>query len=306
MKESYQQPKQLISGAELLERSEAGYERYRLDSGVYQINFGFRNFGENEADWFSRASDSESDWQTPFKFDYDHPAVSQFEKLLFDGLQDFNNPEAIKVLTERLGKLIKSLDVNDPEFNNSLSDIVTSGNGMCDAKSVLFGSMLARNTNLEIQAITGQYGQVQDKVTYPFSHQWMRITDGNNVYLFDPMYEKLAVFEQDGEAFYAMDEQDSHFTNLTPACYPAGKLITQMGIQRWGGVRVVEPYDNGGGEVYVDNEESLPIQLTNNTAFSFEIEKEKELEIYNGAVKTGTSDTSLYFPVKGFQQIKTE
>ena len=65
MKEGYKQPEQLISGAELLEKDNEGFERYRLEAGVYQINFGFRNFGENESDWFSRASDRESDWGTP-------------------------------------------------------------------------------------------------------------------------------------------------------------------------------------------------------------------------------------------------
>jgi hypothetical protein len=304
MIENYRQPKQkhLLSDIELLERDDSGYELYKLDAGVYQAEFAFRNFGENEQDWFSRASDRQSDWQSPFIFDYEHPEVKKFEISLFKDTQNMSNVELIKVLSTRLGTFIRSMDINEPEFNNSLSDIVTSGRGMCDAKSVLFGSMLARNTTLTAQAITGQFGQVKDKVTYPFSHQWMRIADGDNIFLFDPMYEKLATFEQEEDTYYAMDEQDGHFSNLTPACYPAGKLITKMDIQSWGGVRAVPSYLGDNHEIYVENEDSLACQLSNAIPFVFELDDEKELELHNGALKTGTADTALYFPVKSFSK----
>jgi len=292
-----------LEGVELLEKIR-GYERYRLSSDAYQFDFGFRNFGEHESDWLSRASDRESDWQTPFKFDYDHPKVKQFELLLFEKKRDFNNPKEVSELIGRFSKLIKSMKIDEPEYNNSLSDIVVSGKGMCDAKSVLFGSMLTKNTNLEAQTIIGQCGRVQDRVSYPFHHQWMRITDGKYVYLFDPMYEKLAVFEQDGDLFYPMDEEDSHFSNLTPACYPAAKLMVRMNIQRYGGIRMVKSFNNDGAEMYVDNQESLSAQLSNQMTFVFEINQAEELEIHDGAIKTGIGDTSLYFPVKDFKKIE--
>jgi hypothetical protein len=304
MTEKFQQPKQTISGLELLERGDKGYERYRLEPGSYQINFGFRNFGQHEDDWFSRASDRESDWETPFVFDFDHPAVTDFAEQLFRGQTNFTGPEAVRSLSERLGELIRSMSISEPEYNNSLSDVVTSRQGMCDAKSVLFGSMLARHTNLEAQAIVGQYGKVKERVSYPFHHQWMRIAEGNNVYLFDPMYKRFAAFEQEGDNFFALDNEDSHFTNLTPGCYPAAKLMTQMDIRRFGGViKIVESHKGDSHEVYVENEESLPVQLTNNAAFAFALDEAQELEIQDGAVKTGQGDTSMYFPVKKFQKI---
>jgi len=303
--EKYQQPKQqFLTGAELLERNEEGRERYKLKAGAYQFEFGFRNFGEHENDWLSRASDRASDWETPFTFDYEHPKVAEFTKNLFQGESSFASPEAVRALADRLGQLIRSMGINEPEYNNSLSDIVTSGKGMCDAKSVLFGSLLARHTNLKAQAIIGQYGKVQERVSYPFHHQWMRISDETHVYLFDPMYKRFAAFENEGDAFYPLDEEDSHFSNLTPACYPAAKLMTQMGISRFGGVQVVESNSGDSHEIYVNNEESLPVQLSNSATFAFAIDKEKEFEIHNGAIKTGSDETALYFPVRGFRELK--
>lgn len=203
------------------------------------------------------------------------------------------------------------MDPNEPEYNHSLSDIVTSGRGMCDAKSVLFGSLLARHTNLEAQAITGQYGQVQDQASYPFSHQWMRIAEGNNIYLFDPMYKRFAGFEKDGEDFYPMDNEYVHFSNITPACFPAIEIIKKMGLQLYdaldyGEVRLVKSYKGEGFTMYVKNEESLGSQLSNSTQFNFGIEKDEELEVHNGAIKTNTNtgDASRYFPIRNFRRVE--
>jgi len=304
MKEGYQVPQQFLQGVELVEKDGRGFERYRLLPGVYQLDFGFRNFGEHENDWRSGASDRESDRETPFLFDHNNPEVARFTRDLFENQSHFQGQEEVRLLAQRFGQLIMSMSISEPEYNNSLSDIVNSGQGMCDSKSVLFGSLIAHNTNLEAQAIIGQYGQVKDKVSYPFHHQWMRITDGTQIYLFDPMYERFTAFEQENDTFYAMDDGDSYFSNLTPACYAAGKLISQMNIQRFGGIRLVETHAGDGNEVYVNNEESLAAQLSNSTTLAFEIESDEELDIHDKAIRTGTETTSLYFPIRSFTKIE--
>lgn len=290
--------------AELVERGKDGLERYRLTPGTYQAAFGFRDFGRYENDWFSKSSDKEVDWSTPFVFDYEHTDVRAFETELFDGRDDIGTPAGFELLTKRFGQLIKSMSLDEPEFNNSLSDVVTNGRGTCDAKSVLFGSLLSRNTNFKAQAITGQYGQVRDKVSYPWSHQWMRITDRENLYLFDPMYEKLAIFKQEGSEVYALNEQDTHFINLTPGCYPAAKLITSLNPRRWGGINIVESYDGKAHEAYVPNVDSLSSQLTNEMGFAFELEKENIVDVHNGSIKTELGRSASYFPVRLIEKVE--
>jgi len=305
MKEGFQKmPHRPKIDAELVETDENGLERFKLTPGTYQAAFGFRDFGRNENDWFSKASDNKADWGTPFVFDYEHTGVKAFEIELFSGADDIGTPAAFELLTKRFGERIKSMSLSEPEFNNSLSDVVTNGQGTCDAKSVLFGALLSRNTSFETQAITGQYGQVRNKVSYPWSHQWMRISDGKNLYLFDPMYEKLAIFEQEGSEIYAMNDQDAHFIHLTPGCYPAAKLINSLNLQRCGGVNIVESYDGKAHEVYVPNPDSLPAQLTNKMNFVFEVEKEGIIDVHNRAIKTQLGDSSSYFPIQSIEKVE--
>jgi hypothetical protein len=146
--------------------------------------------------------------------------------------------------------------------------------------------------------ITGIVGSVEDKVSYPFSHAWLRVSYGKNVILYDPMYEKFQYFTETKEGY--VDGGGNHnFSQYTADAQPLAVVFAKgLKMQRVSGVSVTKSYDGNYTEFFIDQNNNLISQVEGTVRTGFRTNGGR-MSLIDGEVWGGVpKGPKIKFPIK--------
>jgi len=231
----------------------------KVPEGEHSFIFGFRQIDLSEKRWLHSSLDdvSKQDVES-FNFDLRSP---EFVKISQEFVSALNDAPSIglEYLVFTLNNIIQRRVESKILYEeaNSLSEMIREGQGACESKSLLAGSMLKnRFPGLRVEIVDGYYGKFSDKITLPFGHAWLRISDGHSCVLYDPMYGKTFQY-----VFDTMPDGNNPFSRYTVSAFPIAKLHESIRFSELGnGVRIVKSHD-GGKEVVVEDKDTLTAQI---------------------------------------------
>ncbi len=281
-------------------------KRVRLEQGEYRARTGFREFGKFESQWFSAASDDTTLHDKPFLLDKTNPDLQRFSERLFRGVT--RTPEHVDFINEidaRYSSYIPSAPISELEHYEKLSDIVRSGTGTCAAKTMLLGTLLKEKyPQLQLSEIYGQVGVVQERVRYPFSHVWLRGESAKNVFLYDAMYSKTALFKKETNGLLPVGEGYKTFDKYSVEAFQAARLYAQLHFTNITGLYLARSYDQQSQKLFVRPSMALETQADGAIEFNFTIPKAGEFETFNGCVKSSyPGGASVYCPLRSIAKI---
>ena len=265
-----------------------------IPNGNVLFIFGFQQIDVGEKRWFHGGSDSEIKYEKPFNFDINSTEFIRLKNLFISKLKQEDD---LTLIIYKLEDVIREFVLSDMSYENSmsLSDIIKKRKAACASKSTLSGSILTESLKgLKIGIINGHLARLSDKVNMPFSHAWLRISDGKQCILYDPMYHKIENYLFDTP----MDE-NMNFSNYTISAYPFATL-QKIGLKKLlSGIKIVKSYDGKAHELKVVPELSLKSQLGGQMAGEVYIERGGILRLVNGNVETTISKNGprLLYPL---------
>jgi hypothetical protein len=128
----------------------------------------------------------------------------------------------------------------------------------------------------------------------PFSHGWLRISDGTSCVLYDPMYHKIESYLFDTEI-----DENMIFSNYTVSAWPFATL-RKIGLKTLlSGITAVKAYNGKNIELKIRPELSLRSQLGGQITGEVYIENGGILRLVNGSIETATSKNGprLLYPL---------
>ncbi|MBI2030865.1 hypothetical protein HYT05_04555 [Candidatus Kaiserbacteria bacterium] len=280
-----------------------------LQPGSYEMRIGFRPFGRFESNWFSGASDDPGARDRPFKIDLHHPDVIRFNRELFADISARpDDPQFIIQLDKKFSSLLPSAPLSKIEHYNTLSDIVRAGNGMCAAKTTLLGTLLAhRYPQMQLQEIHGQIGIIQDRVSYPFGHEWLRGESEKLIFLYDPMYSRLANFEKRGSALVPIDDGVNTFEKYSVEALPISCIRNKLNPSNLlANAKLVDEHDpeSAAKRIFLLPEESFNAQVDGAIHLSFNLDQDTSLGLVDGHVQAATpGGAGIYYPIASIRKI---
>jgi hypothetical protein len=229
-----------------------------IPQGEHVFSFGFRQIDTKEQRWFHGGLDNkEKREDTPFTFDVQSP---DFKRVKSEFLSSLEKNDTLETNINKLDKIIQFRVKSDMgnEDAHSLSEILQSGKAACASKSVLVGSILREcRPDLRVESVYGYYGVMENKISLPFGHEWLRVSDGVGAVLYDPMYGKKFYYP-----FDTIPKEDNPFSQYTVAALPFAKLHGMIKLTAMSeSLKVIESYDGAGNEFVVDNSHTSEAQL---------------------------------------------
>lgn len=248
-------------GYKILEDFDEGEERITkidLSKGEHLFGFGFRQINPKEKRWFHGGlDDKERRESSSFKFDTKSP---EFEKIFREYVSNISANDNLEDVVARLNTVLQRHVRSDmgEENAHSLSEIIQAKKAACASKSVLAGSMLKEQfPDLRVEVVDGYYGVVKDKISLPFGHEWLRISDGDSCVLYDPMYDKRFYYK-----FDTHPNSGNPFSNYTVSALPFAQLHNLIKLTTVGGsLKLAESHIDSGREFLVENEHTINCQL---------------------------------------------
>ncbi len=169
------------------------------DPGWYGVETGFPEIDPTEKRWFHGGNaDIQSSIETPLVLDIDSPEFTNIAEAYREEIEGADIVHSIWGLFDVVDEVIES-DMSD-ENSRYVSDILKRGRGACASKALVAGLLVKEAIEgASASYIVGQVGPVRDKLSYPFSHVWLRVQMGNFVALCDLMYKKYQLIQLDGD-----------------------------------------------------------------------------------------------------------
>lgn len=265
-----------------------------IPQGEMLFVFGFQQIDVVEKRWFHGGSDDEVKYQKPFNFDIDSKEFLKLKNQFISSIKENDNLESSIV---KLENFIKNEVSSDMGYENamSLSEIIKQKRGACASKSILLGSILTESIDgLKIGLINGHIANLNDKVDMPFSHSWLRISNGKQCILYDPMYHRIETY-----LFDSPIDSNNKFSNYTVSAWPFATL-QKIGMRKLlSGLRTIKTHSGDGFELKVIPELSLKSQLGGQIAGEVYIQNGGVLKLVNGNVETAISKNGprLLYPL---------
>lgn len=230
-------------GYKIFEDKEEGGERITeidIPKGEHLIGFGFRQINPTEKRWFHGGLDDKEKRETSsFRFDTNS---LEFKKIKREFVSNLSATDNLDNLVSKLNIVIQRYIRSDmgEEYAHSLSEIIQTGKAACSSKSILAGTLLKEQfPDLRVEIIDGYLGKFEDKVSLPFGHEWLRISNGSSCVLYDPMYNK--------SFFYKFDTKpgpNNPFSRHTVRCLPFAKLYNSIKLTSISNsLKMIESYE---------------------------------------------------------------
>lgn len=280
-----------------------------LHPGSYETRIGFRPFGRFESNWFSGASDDPDARDRPFEIDLHHPDVIRFNRELFADISARpDDPQFIIQLDKKFSSLLPSAPLSKIEHYDTLSDIVRAGNGMCAAKTTLLGTLLAHKyPKMQLQEIHGQIGIIQDRVSYPFGHEWLRGESEKFIFLYDSMYSRLATFKKRGNALAPINDGVNTFEKYSVEALSISCIRNKLNPSNLlAHAKLVDEYDpeSTAKRIFLLPEESLNAQVDGAIHLSFTLDQATPLDLVDGHVQAATpGGAGIYYPIASIKRL---
>lgn len=214
-------------------------ETYRItEPGWYGVELGLPHINPEDKRWYHGAHvDEKTRLEKPFVLDTEHHRFQSLSKKFLEKIEGVEPVECIHTMIDLVNRAVKS-DMAD-EHATSVSEILQVGRGACMSKT-LIGGLLVKETieNAKASYVVGQLGQVGHKLSYPFSHAWLRIQIGNVVGLCDLMYDKYQILQiVDEEVFEIKGNYD--FSRNAVENRGLANLIDRTGAHAGGSPQLV-------------------------------------------------------------------
>ena len=239
------------------ERNGERIARIEIPKGHHIFSFGFRQVDPKEKRWFHGGNDDMSRRESkPFKFDVDSP---EFQKINLEFKSTLSQNEDLKNLVKKLNDVIQQRVSSYMGYENAhaISEIIRTGKAACANKSILAGTIIRTQfPNLRVETITGYLGKFKDRVSLPFGHEWLRISDEEACVLYDPMYNKSFYYK-----FGTILEPNNPFERYTINALPFAKLYNLIGLNSISILKLIKTRDGNQDIFIVSDEFTLESQL---------------------------------------------
>ncbi len=249
------------AGYEIISDSYENGERITevsIPEGNHVFSFGFRQIDPTEERWFHGGLDNkEKREEEPFTFDTES---LEFRRICNEFSLCVESGDTLETIVYKLDTVIQRKVTSDiqEEDAHSLSEILQAGRAACASKTVLSGSILKElYPDLRVESVYGYYGIVNEKVSLPFGHEWLRVSDGTGAVLYDSMYKKIVYYP-----FDTKPEKTDPFDGYTVAALPFGKLQSMIRLDAVdSSLEMVSGYADSAPELVVAEDKTVETQL---------------------------------------------
>lgn len=243
-----------------------------LEQGRYKVQVGFPRFDLDDERQFYGNNLPESQGRA---LEVDHDA-SEFIAL-FDEFSELlessgNGPSweidrhVVETLMQSLDDVVQAhIDSSlDDEDIYRMSDILRARKSACSGKALVAGMLLEKlaTTNralegVEVNSIVGASSRIEEQGAHKTYHEWLRIRFGDFVALYDPYYQRIAVYDLRNP----QPERETPFADYDVYAGFVGNLHSDAPMTSIGGVRLVQSI-HGTTEPFIDPEQAHLSQIT--------------------------------------------
>ncbi|OHA39989.1 MAG: hypothetical protein A3G59_03645 [Candidatus Taylorbacteria bacterium RIFCSPLOWO2_12_FULL_47_20] len=274
-----------------------------VPKGVYGLSLGLRRFDSLDSNWYYGNNPDINIKKRPLILDVGSPEFQKMRQEFSNSGRDERDLEGVMKKLDVVVQRIAS-DSSDEDVLR-LSEIIHNGKSACAGKSLISG-LLMREVFPAIRAevMSGSSFDISGS-QYPshnIGHDWIRLTDGIQVGVYDPYYRRQVVFDEN-----SIDRlTESNFFDYEVLSFAAGKLLERLHATAQVGdyLRPIR-YSNGTEEYFVSDVGKVVPFLTGETRCRFECEGGK-FGISDGCVVTGSRGTgaNLKFSINSFKRIR--
>jgi hypothetical protein len=150
------------------------------------------------------------------------------------------------------------------EHVSKLSEIIQKGHTACAGMVTVAGVLLKTVApKLSVAAITGSPLQFTDKMPVNFHHEWLRISDGKHVALYDPLYKHLEMYELAQPTTGAEDVVG----NYQVYAWGVGAFSKGEGVALSPNIKFVMAHDNTGNELWLQPDDGVAAKIFGEISF---------------------------------------
>lgn len=265
--------------------------------GDYGFDFGFREIDPNAKDWFHGGSDKDIRESRAFELNVHSPEFRQLAKEFRSRNIGFADPARFIIALDSVIQKSIASDMED-ERCVRVSDIVKLGKGACASKVLIAGLLAKEIGSLAAETVNGQVGRVRERVSHPFSHEWLRLTDGDRVALYDPMYGRFQFFSRQGQSYEEVKGGNYDFGNYSVKAFPHQVIFAKgMNAKAVQGIRLVDSFDGPTKEFFVLDQFARSSQIEGGMYGVF-VEGSGVVKLYDGYVWGGFPYARIKYPLR--------
>lgn len=257
----------------------------RVEPGSYQVDTGFERFNLSDKRFYYGNNPVELQ-HIPLELDYESQEFRQFERMVQATAEvDLDN---LSELIHRIDSVLQREIESSGETDNirRMSEILRSHKSACAGKSVVSGALLEHlyGKNLSVQRVHGVSYKMGDSRGNDVGHDWLRITNGNKIVLYDPYFRR-----QESHLYSDSEKEDSSFKDYEIEAGFIARINTTspIDIESLEGVRLVRNI-HGSFELFADREQAYKSQISGRLISKF-LTQGGNMQFINGSFQLARS-----------------
>ena len=271
-----------------------------IDPGSYRFSCGFPGIDEHDTRYFYGNLPVEKQVRA-LKLDTHH---ARFQSVLheFQGRLPRDQTDFAGFAEALYSVMEDSLTPDEADEDiEKMSQILERGRSACAGLTLVAG-LLVRQTvprSWFVQRVDGASADFDGKRPHDIGHNWLRISNGRDVALYDPYYQHLTTYDlQDLQ----IHEEDP-FRGYPVQALSYATIHNEIHPQKFSGVRLVDDI-HGRREAWLKSHLAHEAQISGNLKYDLINVRGGGLDMVNGCIWTSRDMVSLtLFPLHGIERL---